>query len=47
LTIVLAMSFGWAPPEELLNQGREKKIDFFTRLEADRQCTVLLRVRSS
>jgi len=30
------MSFGWAPPEELINQGGGKKLNFFLRLEADK-----------
>jgi hypothetical protein len=40
------MSFGWAPSEELLRQNGGgivggKKVDFFTRLEADRKCILL------
>jgi len=38
------MSFGWALPEQLLNHDNKKEVDFFSRLEADMQRTVLLRV---
>jgi len=42
--IVIAMSLGWAPATELPNHCSRKNVDFFSRLEADRLRTVLLRV---